>query len=72
MGGQGGGARQVRLRCGVFTSLVCWLIGYLGVTNIVAEFKAFERNPETTCPLLWDRRARHAETLVGWGGWVSG
>ena len=59
---------QVRLRRGLFASSVCWLVGYLGINNTVAEFKAFERKPKTTRPLLWDRRARHTETLAGWGG----
>uniref|UniRef100_A0A8C0CYJ5 Uncharacterized protein n=1 Tax=Balaenoptera musculus TaxID=9771 RepID=A0A8C0CYJ5_BALMU len=36
--------------------------------KIKKKNKAFERKPKTTRPLLWDRRARHTETLAGWGG----
>ena len=46
MGGRGVEPDQVPLRSGVSTSVVCWLIGYLGITNTVAELKAFERKPK--------------------------
>lgn len=53
-GREGSGARPGAPEKWGLTSVVCWLIGYLGITNTVAKLKAFERKPKP--------RVRHCGT----------
>lgn len=53
-GREGNGARPGAPEKWGLTSVVCWLIGYLGITNTVAKLKAFERKPKP--------RVRHCGT----------